>query len=93
MYQSCLFFFLISCSFSSSSPFCEPMNFNHQECMKGFISEHGQLSGGYTTEENSMTLWNIHDVSFQCLPLFIVYVSLSIKYPPSQLKVKIHMGF
>lgn len=51
--------------------------------MKGFISEHGQLSGGYTTEENSMTLWNIHDVSFQCLPLFIVYVSLSIKYSSS----------
>lgn len=87
MYQSCLLSF-ISCSSSSSSPFCEPMNFNQQECMKGYISEHGQLSGGYATEENPMTLWNIHDVPFQCLPLSIMYVSLSIKYSSSKTQGK-----
>lgn len=35
-----------------------------------------------------MTLWNIHDMSFQCLPLFIMYVSLSIKYSSSKTQGK-----
>lgn len=64
------------------------MNFNQQECMKGYISEHGQLSGGYATEKNSTTLWNIHDMSFQGLPVFTMYVSFSIKYSSSKTQGK-----